>query len=91
MESIENSIGNIREKNIVLRRLEALQISKTMPKIYECIVIKYCLALLSLNFMPLVEECTKTLCKIAELDVKRFWNVYQTIFTDLRNGSLGTY
>ncbi|KAJ3212818.1 U3 snoRNP protein, partial [Clydaea vesicula] len=84
IEATPDELQSLREKTMHLRKLESLQCAKTCPSQYAYVAIKYCLALLSLNFMPFVEEVIQAIKKICDSDIKRFWEVYKLVIIKVK-------
>lgn len=82
-----DSLQSFRDKTIVLRRIETLQLSRCLPDLYASVGIRYMLALLSSNFNPLSEEALKTLSKLGEMDPKRFWVAFERALTSVCKSS----
>ncbi|RKO94831.1 hypothetical protein BDK51DRAFT_29883, partial [Blyttiomyces helicus] len=76
MENTPNTVESVRDKTIILRRLDTLVSSRTMPAFYSEVPTRYALGLLSAPFEPLWPEATSSLVNIAGLDMEKFWTVF---------------
>ncbi|KAJ3146142.1 U3 snoRNP protein [Geranomyces variabilis] len=77
MECTADTVATSREKPLLLRRLDSLVESKTLPEIYAQVPTRYVLALFSIQFTPLWAEATKSLHLYGEKAVASFWPVFK--------------
>ncbi|TPX60594.1 hypothetical protein PhCBS80983_g01757 [Powellomyces hirtus] len=77
MECTPDTVATAREKPLLLRRLDALVESKTMPDVYAEVPARYVLALFSIQFTPLWAEATKSLHLFGEKAMGAFWPVFR--------------
>ncbi|KAJ3175962.1 U3 snoRNP protein [Geranomyces variabilis] len=77
MECTADTVATSREKALLLRRLDSLVESKTLPEIYAQVPTRYVLALFSIQFTPLWAEATKSLHLYGEKAVASFWPVFK--------------
>ncbi|KAI9203103.1 armadillo-type protein, partial [Polychytrium aggregatum] len=88
IECLENSIQSLREKTMLLRKIDSLVTSKTLPALYIDVPVRYFLALLSVNFAPLWPSVSQSLANAASADHKTFWPIYFERFLEAKEQSL---
>ncbi|KAJ3146988.1 U3 snoRNP protein [Geranomyces michiganensis] len=77
IESTPDTVATSREKPLLLRRLDSLVESKTLPELYTHVPTRYVLALFSIQFTPLWAEATKSLHLYGEKTMASFWPVFK--------------
>lgn len=80
VEVIPNDLLFSRDKAIVLRKLDALTDSKCMPKLYQDVIARYAISLLSVNFAPVWTDAIKTMVKCCHADTQAFWAVFYSVW-----------
>ncbi|KAJ3120160.1 U3 snoRNP protein [Nowakowskiella sp. JEL0407] len=92
IENIPNSVQSVREKAILLRKLDALIAASAVSEVYFKAITRYCLALLSVNFSPLWPEVITSLSKTATQNPNLFWTIFEPQFVSvIKNDPLGMY
>ncbi|KAJ3039093.1 U3 snoRNP protein [Rhizophlyctis rosea] len=72
-DQIPSTLAHSREKAVLLRRLDTMTQSRTIPPLYADIPTLYSLAVFSIPFTPMWAEATKVLCSAAQAGVHAFW------------------
>ena len=76
VETLPNAVSEVREKLLLIRKIETTIASKCIPRLLETPSIRFCLALLSVNFNPLWREATKALVTAANSYQAVFWPLF---------------
>ncbi|KAI9002646.1 armadillo-type protein [Gaertneriomyces semiglobifer] len=82
LERMENTVATVREKAILIRKLESIILSKTLPIVYLDLPIRYLLGLLGAPFTPLWSEAIKALCSIGSAEGKALWSLVEEMLSD---------
>ncbi|KAJ3024120.1 U3 snoRNP protein [Thoreauomyces humboldtii] len=85
IEQTPATVATIRETTFLLRRLEVLIRSQTIPRVYVEVPTRYVLALLTIPFTPLWAEATKTLHVIGNAVMETFWPIFREVLTESRH------
>ncbi|KAI8611937.1 armadillo-type protein [Chytriomyces sp. MP71] len=81
IESIEDSLDTVREKTMLIKRIDNLLQAKLASKLNEQVAIRYCLALLSSKFSLLHPEASTVLINFAKANYETFWKYFMPMLT----------
>lgn len=83
LENLPHEMNVSREKDIVLRRINSLNQSKTMPAMYNSVIPNYCMSLFAINFSLIWPQASTTLAGCSEMT--GFWQIFYKRWCELAN------